>query len=205
VPTLGSDGSQILSSGFGCHDEVSKEMIISPLFDDKLSGISNSRLKQVFRYVVGAIDGTLIHTCIRSDKQVPYRDKYYLVDASYKHTRGFMAPYRNTCYWLNDFRKDGRANTKDEVFNQCHSILRNSINHVFGMLKVRFPIFKRMPLYSFDTQRKIVLAYFTVHNFLRKTSINDELFDQYDDEEVQLENSTQNQTPNSDNSFRASE
>ena len=127
------------------------------------------------------------------------------MDAAYTHTRGFMAPYRNARYWLNDFRSGGRANTKEEVFNQCHSRLRNVIERAFGVLKSRFPILKRMPSYSFDAQRRIVLACFTLHNFLRKTSINDELFSQYDDEEVQLENSTQNQTPSLDNSFRASE
>ncbi|KAK3205329.1 hypothetical protein Dsin_019375 [Dipteronia sinensis] len=116
-----------------------------------------------------------------------------------------MAPYRNARYWLNDFRSGGRANTKDEVFNQCHSRLRNIIERAFGVLKARFPILKRMSSYSFDTRRRIVLACFALHNFLRKTSISDELFSQYDDEEVQLENSIQNQTPSTDNSFRASE
>ncbi|KAK3222458.1 hypothetical protein Dsin_009483 [Dipteronia sinensis] len=209
--------------------------------------------------VIGAIDGTLVHACIPSDKQVSYRgrgkgecfqnvmticdfdtifkyivigwegtthdsrvlretirdsrhnfpmpppDKYYLVDAAYTHTRGFMAPYRSARYWLNDFRSCGHANTKEEVFNQCHSRLRNIIERVFGVLKACFLILKRMSSYTFDTKRSIVLSYFALHNFLRKTSINDELFSQYDDEEVQLENSTQNQTPSKDNSFRASE
>ena len=62
-----------------------------------------------------------------------------------------------------------------------------------------------MSLYSLDARRRIVLACFAIHNFPLKTSINDELFSQYDDEEVQLEDSTQNQTPSLDNSFRASE
>ena len=73
------------------------------------------------------------------------------MDAAYIHTRGFMAPYRNARYWLNDFRSGGRANTKEEVFNQCHSRLRNVIERAFGVLKSRFPILKRMPSYSFDT------------------------------------------------------
>nr|CAN74706.1 hypothetical protein VITISV_036360 [Vitis vinifera] len=127
----------------------SKEMITLPLFNDSSNGISNRRLRQIFKNVVGAIDGTLIHACIPTNQQVPYRgrgkgecfqnvmavcdfdiifrfvvvgwegtthdsrvltetihypqhnfpmapsEKYYLVDAAYTHTRGFMAPYRN--------------------------------------------------------------------------------------------------------------
>ncbi|KAK2658870.1 hypothetical protein Ddye_005403 [Dipteronia dyeriana] len=49
--------------------------MITPSFNDKLSGISNRRLKQVFKDVVGAIDGTLVHVCTPSDKQVPYRGR----------------------------------------------------------------------------------------------------------------------------------
>nr|GEX24102.1 hypothetical protein [Tanacetum cinerariifolium] len=35
---------------------------------------------------------------------LPPSDKYYLCDAAYAHTGGFMAPYRNVRYWLGDFR-----------------------------------------------------------------------------------------------------
>ncbi|KAL4569178.1 hypothetical protein LXL04_024812 [Taraxacum kok-saghyz] len=30
------------------------------------------------------------------------QDKYYLCDAAYAHIRGFMAPYRNVRYWLEE-------------------------------------------------------------------------------------------------------
>ena len=55
------------------------------------------------------------------------------MDVAYTHTRGFMAQYRNARYWLNDFHSGGRANTKEEVFNQCHSRLRNVIERAFGV------------------------------------------------------------------------
>ncbi|TXG67103.1 hypothetical protein EZV62_008378 [Acer yangbiense] len=166
-----------------------------PSDEERIAWIRSLRKKTLMYFVLKMLNGAVNVVA----------DKYYLVDAAYAHTRGFMAPYRNARYWLNDFRSGGRANTKEEVFNQCHSRLRNIIERAFGVLKSHFPILKRMPSYSFDAQRRIVLACFTLHNFLRKTSINDELFSQYDDEEVQLENSTQNQTPSLDNSFRASE
>ncbi|KAK2635672.1 hypothetical protein Ddye_030464 [Dipteronia dyeriana] len=48
-------------------------MITHPSFNDNSNGIANHRLRQIFKGVVGAIDGTLIHACIPLDKQVPYR------------------------------------------------------------------------------------------------------------------------------------
>ncbi|KAH9733273.1 DDE Tnp4 domain-containing protein [Citrus sinensis] len=205
---------------------------------------------------IGAIDGTLIHACIPTDKQVPYRgrgrgecfqnvmalcdfdmifryvvvgwegtahdsrvltetirnsrnnfpipppDKYYLVDAAYSHTRGFMAPYRHVRYWLGDFRSGGRARGREEIFNHAHAKLRNVIERAFGVLKARFLILKRMAPYSFDTQRKIVVACMAIHNFLRKISVDDALFAQYENDEVELESGhgDQNHTANAINS-----
>ncbi|GJS40028.1 hypothetical protein Tco_0565071 [Tanacetum coccineum] len=85
---------------------------------------NNRRECRMFKGAVGALDGTLIHAYVPSHKQNVYKargrcdcyqnilaicdfnmiftyivagweDKYYLWDAAYRHTRGFMAPYRN--------------------------------------------------------------------------------------------------------------
>ncbi|XP_024043375.1 uncharacterized protein LOC112100031 [Citrus clementina] len=236
--------------------KFSKEMITPPSFTDNSRGIRNTRLRQIFKDSIGAIDGTLIHACIPTDKQVPYRgrgrgecfqnvialcdfdmifryvvvgwegtahdsrvltetirnsrnnfpipppDKYYLVDAAYSHTRGFMAPYRHVRYWFGDFRSGGRARGREEIFNHAHAKLRNVIERAFGVLKARFPILKRMAPYSFDTQRKIVVACMAIHNFLRKISVDDALFAQYENDEVELESGhgNQNHTANAINS-----
>ena len=112
-----------------------------------------------------------------------------------------MAPYRQVRYWLGDFRNGGRANGKEEIFNHSHSKLRNVIERAFGVLKARFPILKRMSPYSFCTQKNIVIACIALHNFLRQISIDDELFSQYEDEELIVENDNANhQLPNTNNS-----
>ncbi|KAK3212274.1 hypothetical protein Dsin_016980 [Dipteronia sinensis] len=112
-----------------------------------------------------------------------------------------MAPYRQVSYWLGDFRNGDRANGKEEIFNHSHSKLRNVIERAFGVLKARFPILKRMSLYSLYTQKYIVIACITLHNFLRQISIDDELFSQYDDEELIMENDNANhQLPSTNNS-----
>ncbi|XP_023765942.1 uncharacterized protein LOC111914433 [Lactuca sativa] len=64
----------------------------------------------------------------------PLPDKYYLCDVAYTNTRGFMAPYRNTRYWLADFRRN-KALNKEEWFNHAHAQLRNIIERTYGVLK----------------------------------------------------------------------
>ncbi|GAV87383.1 LOW QUALITY PROTEIN: DDE_4 domain-containing protein, partial [Cephalotus follicularis] len=104
---------------------------------------------------------------------------YYLCNAAYTNTRGFMAPYRNVRYWLGDFRRR-RAITKEEKFNHAHAKLRNIIERAYGVLKSRFSIFDKMAPYPFNVQRNVVIACFAVNNFIRKEKINDELFAQYE-------------------------
>ncbi|XP_052619625.1 uncharacterized protein LOC128125995 [Lactuca sativa] len=111
----------------------------------------------------------------------PPLDKYYLCDVAYTNTRGFMAPYRNTRYWLADFRR-GRPLTREERFNNAHAQLRNVIERAYGVLKARFPILKQMAPYPFTVQRDIVIACVAIHNFIRKYNIEDELFRNFEED-----------------------
>ncbi|GKC59520.1 hypothetical protein Tco_1087118 [Tanacetum coccineum] len=61
---------------------------------------------------------------------IPPSDKYYLCDAAYRHTRGFMAPYRNV--------------------------------------------------------RDITIACFAIHNFIRKEGLSDDFFAQYDQSDIHV-------------------
>ena len=49
----------------------------------------------------------------------------------------------------------------------AHSPLRNIIERYFGALKVCFPILKMMLSYKPSKQPLIVIAWFTLHNFIR--------------------------------------
>ncbi|KAL7612654.1 hypothetical protein Lser_V15G08934 [Lactuca serriola] len=111
----------------------------------------------------------------------PPPDKYYLCDAAYINTRGFMAPYRNIRYWLADFRR-GRPLTREERFNYAHAKLRNVIEHAYGVLKARFPILKQMVPYPFTVQRDIVIACVAIYNFIRKYNIEDDLFRNFEED-----------------------
>ncbi|XP_023759415.1 uncharacterized protein LOC111907843 [Lactuca sativa] len=117
----------------------------------------------------------------------PPPDKYYLCDAVYLNIRGFVAPYHNVRYWLGDFRRRC-ALTNKEKFNHAHTKLRNVIERVFGVLKARFPILKRMAPFSLVTQRNISLAYFALHTFIRRDGLRDEFFARYDEPNVSVRN-----------------
>ncbi|KAI3506103.1 hypothetical protein L1887_28459 [Cichorium endivia] len=149
----------------------------------------------IFTFVVAGWEGTAHDARILSEAltdphapfPIPPPDKYYLCDAAYANTRGFMAPYRNIRYWLGDFRRR-RALTNKEKFNHAHAKLRNVIERAYGVLKARFPILKRMAPFPFVTQRNITIACFALHNFIRKEGFSDELFAQYEQPDMPLGN-----------------
>ncbi|XP_062088136.1 protein ALP1-like [Humulus lupulus] len=60
---------------------------------------------------------------------------YYLCDAGYPNSEGFLTPYRGQRYHLNDW--DIPPNTPEEFFNMKHSSARNIVERAFGLLKGR--------------------------------------------------------------------
>ncbi|KAK1423491.1 hypothetical protein QVD17_18794 [Tagetes erecta] len=153
----------------------------------------------VFTFIVAGWEGTahdariLNESLVDPDFEFPFppTDKYYLCDAAYKHTRGFMAPYRNVRYWLGDFRRRRALNSK-EKFNHAHAKLRNVIERAFGVLKARFPILKKMPPYPLVKQRDITIACFAIHNYIRKEGLSDDLFFQYDQPQMPVDGDDDN-------------
>ncbi|XP_060966886.1 uncharacterized protein LOC133035128 [Cannabis sativa] len=122
----------------------------------------------------------------------PLPNKYYLCDAAYPCSRRFLPPYHNVRYWLGDYRRRC-AVTKEEKFNHAHAQLRNVIERSFGILKARFPILDKIAPYEFHVQRDVVIACFTINNFIRKERINDELFNQFDQLQVIFEEGLEEQ------------
>ncbi|CAH9057929.1 unnamed protein product [Cuscuta epithymum] len=53
-----------------------------------------------------------------------------------------------------------------------------------GALKARFPILEQMAPYPFVVQRNVVIACFEVHKFIRKSNIDDEFFDEWDNDNI---------------------
>ncbi|XP_052119053.1 uncharacterized protein LOC127748506 [Arachis duranensis] len=104
----------------------------------------------------------------------PPEGKYYLVDAGYPTFKGFLGRYRHTRYHIPQFRLAPNFRSNNEKFNYCHSSLRTVIERTFGVCKARWKILQNMPLRAkFKTQRDIIVACFTLHNFIRMMDSDD--------------------------------
>ncbi|KAM3270298.1 hypothetical protein P3S67_029405 [Capsicum chacoense] len=155
------------------------------------NALSIGDFNTIFTYIYVGWEGVphnarvLKEVVSNSDNDFPFlsSNKYYLCDAAYSNTRGFLAPYRNVRYWLGDYHRR-RSITKEKIFNHAHAQLRNGIERSYEVLKARFPILNKMAPYPINTQRDFVIAYFAVNNFIRKKRINDELFNQFDTPQV---------------------
>ncbi|XP_072062297.1 uncharacterized protein [Arachis hypogaea] len=143
-----------------CVKKLAKNIIrpIDPSFGDTPKYImDNDRYWPYFKDCIRAIDG-----------------KYYLVDAGYPTFKGFLGPYRHTRYHIPQFKLASNFRSNNEKFNYCHSSLRTVIERTFGVCKARWKILQNMPLRAkFETQCDIIVACFTLHNFIRMMDSDD--------------------------------
>jgi hypothetical protein len=69
------------------------------------------------------------------------------VDAGYAIREGYLSPYRNQRYQLEDFHRSG-AETVKEKFIFHHSSLRNVVERAFILLKSRWHVLRGLPMYQ---------------------------------------------------------
>jgi hypothetical protein len=101
-----------------------------------------------------------------------------LVDSGYGLYQGFLTPFRRERYHLQEWQDGGLPINRREGFNRRHASLRSVVERAFGVLKNRFPIFRKMPPYPLRYQRLFIIACCTMHNFIRRHSgVEDKLFE----------------------------
>ncbi|KAK2648829.1 hypothetical protein Ddye_016318 [Dipteronia dyeriana] len=144
---------------------------------------SNPKYWPCFKDCIGAIDGTHVRVSLPVDEQIPYIDKYYLVDAGYPNMKGYLAPYIGERYHLLVFCTSGQPTGSRETFNYVHSSLRSVIERCFGVWKARCKILQHMPNYKFDKQVTIVTSSMALHNFIRREAIAYIEFESYNEDE----------------------
>ena len=104
--------------------------------------------------------------------------KYYLADAGYHNTDYLLCPYRGVRYHLKEQAAAGKKPVnKEELFNLCHSSLRNVVKRIFGVTKQRFQIFKSAPEYHYNTQISLVFAVTALHNFIHMYQSEEDIYD----------------------------
>lgn len=100
---------------------------------------------------------------------------------------GFLSPYRGEQYHLHDYRGNNRKpRGPKELFSYIHSSLRNGIERCFGLLKARFPILKMMPNYPLCRQQLIPIVCYVLHNFIRRETRRDRLFEEFQVEDLDM-------------------
>jgi hypothetical protein len=145
-------------------------------------GVANFDLS--FAYALYGWEGTAHDSRVLDDaknKGLPLiPGKYYLGDAGYGLSTTVLTPYRGVRYHLQEFEINGNGpvNSK-ELFNLRHSSLRNVVERIFGIVKARFPVLKKMSPYEFEFQCDIVQCCFLLHNFVH---LNQTYEDQFYDE-----------------------
>ncbi|XP_062018884.1 protein ALP1-like [Rosa rugosa] len=98
------------------------------------------------------------------------RGFYYLVDAGYANSEGFLAPYRGTSYHIEEWES---RRHRQQYFNMKHASARNVIERCFGVLKGCWAILRSPSFYPIDTQTQIILACCLLHNFIRREMSQD--------------------------------
>ncbi|XP_016173524.1 uncharacterized protein LOC107616033 [Arachis ipaensis] len=162
-----------------------------------------------FKNCLGALDGTYIDVTVPEEDKSRYRTRkgstsdsrvlrdaisrrnnlkipignYYLVDAGYTNCKGFLAPYRQTRYHVQEwaYGRNAPRNFR-EYFNKKHSSARNIIERCFGLLKKRWAILRSPCFYQIKTQNKIIIACCLLQNFIRLNMDSDP------EEDISLEN-----------------
>lgn len=121
-------------------------------------------------------DRMLEDALFTKDFQIP-DGKYYLTDARYHTMDYLLCPYRDVRYHLKEQAAAGKKPVnKEELFNLCHSSLRNVIEIFFGVTKRRFRIFKSGPEYH-NTQTSPVPVVTALHNFIRMYQSEENIYD----------------------------
>ncbi|KAM0857444.1 hypothetical protein ACQ4PT_048436 [Festuca glaucescens] len=110
----------------------------------------------------------------------PPKGKYYLVDAGYPNRFGYLAPYKGERYDVPEFHRGVSPTTPKEKFNKIHLANRNCIEGGFGVLKMKWQILLKMLSYSIETQKMIIAACMTLHNYIRAHDREDIHFERCD-------------------------
>ena len=89
------------------------------------------------------------------------------MDAGYALESGYMGPFKNTRYHLDDFRGVPiETMSRQEKFNLTHSRLHNVIEWTFGVLKNWWQILDGVPYCHRTKQKMIIISCFALHNYL---------------------------------------
>jgi hypothetical protein len=92
--------------------------------------------------------------------------KFYVADAGYKLDDKYLTPFRKERYHLRVFERSAPQGMK-ETYNFHHARIRNVIERCFGQLKEKWKILLLVPEYDIETQSRVIVSCFGLHNFVK--------------------------------------
>jgi DDE superfamily endonuclease len=114
-----------------------------------------------------AHDALVLRDALARGRLLPPLGKYWLADAGFYNTDFMMIPYSRTRYHLKEWEAAGvMPQTKEELFNLRHAMLRNPIERIFGVLKRRFRILNTCSELSISQQVNVVIVCTALFNFI---------------------------------------
>ncbi|KAH9154153.1 hypothetical protein AeRB84_003701 [Aphanomyces euteiches] len=118
-------------------------------FDDRkgvtMNVLAACNFDLMFTYVLAGWEETAgdskIYADARTKGLTQPMDGFDILDAGFALTTKCLTPYRGTRYHLKEYASGRlRPQNKEELFNLRHAQLRNCIERIFGILKMRFPV-----------------------------------------------------------------
>ncbi|XP_021738191.1 uncharacterized protein LOC110704682 [Chenopodium quinoa] len=193
IATIGLYFKQVLEAMVHLSTEIIKSYQSLTVVPKKIG--DSTKYWPYFKDCVGALDGTHINAVVSDDDGVAHRGrsahditvwnhclivpefrfphppprKYYLIDSGYPNTVGYLSPIKEKDIrtHLPEFRNGLPTQGMLELFNYLHSSLQTTIERCFGQLKGRWKILTMMPQMDTKHQLAIMVATFTLHNFIR--------------------------------------
>ncbi|KAL1557051.1 hypothetical protein AAHA92_12591 [Salvia divinorum] len=127
-----------------------------------------------FVYILPGWEGSVADSRVLRDAvtrpnglKVP-KGAYYLCDNGYANSEGFLTPFKGVRYHLKEWGPTNqRPKTPQELYNMRHTMARNIIERAFAVLKMRWGILRSASFYPIETQTRLIMACFLLHNFIR--------------------------------------
>ena len=92
----------------------------------------------------------------------------------------FLGPNKGKRYHPPEFHHRGQLRSREELFNRVHSSVQSVIERTFGVWKKRWRISQNMLMFLYKTQVHIVVVSMAFHNYIRRKSIQDVAFNEFE-------------------------
>jgi hypothetical protein len=147
----------------GTHIEMHIPLELQPRYRNRKGTLSQNVLAVCdfdmrFVYILAGWEGSAHDSRVLSDAQATHgfktpKGRYWLGDAGYRSSEFVLTPYRGVRYHLKEVQQASqKPENAKELFNLRHSLLRNVIERIFGVLKRQWQILGGKGCeYSIDT------------------------------------------------------